>query len=128
MKSIKLQILLGVSTCALLLTGVQAWGSSSNANAATPMPVTQEPKTTPPALVEPAPDASKSTTFTGTIVKDGEQYVLRNSSAGVYKLDDSTRAKAFEGKTVKVTGSLDADTKMIHVDTIQALTPEAPKS
>ena len=128
MKSIKLQILLGVSTCALLLTGVQAWGSSSNANAATPMPVIQEPQTTPPALIEPAPDASKSTTFTGTIVKDGEQYVLRDSSAGVYKLDDSTRAKAFEGKTVKVTGSLDADTKMIHVDTIQALTPEAPKS
>jgi len=128
MKSIKLQILLGVSTCALLLTGVQAWGSSSNTHAATPMPVIQEPQTTPPALVEPAADASKSTTFTGTIVKDGEQYVLRDSSAGVYKLDDSTRAKAFEGKTVKITDSLDADTKMIHVDTIQALTPEAPKS
>jgi len=129
MKSIKLQILLGVSTCALLLTGTQAWGSSTNTNAATPMPVIQEPHTTtPPALIDPAPDASKSTTFTGTIVKDGEQYVLRDSSAGVYKLDDSTRAQAFEGKTVTVTGRLDADTKMIHVDTIQALTPEAPKN
>jgi uncharacterized protein YdeI (BOF family) len=128
MKSIKLQILLGFSTCALLLTGVQVWGSSTNTNAATPMPVIQEPQTAPPALVEPAPDASKSTTFTGTIVKDGEQYVLRDSAGTVYKLDDSSRAQAFEGKTVKVTGRLDADSKIIHVETVQALTPEAPKN
>ena len=32
-----------------------------------------------------------------------------------------SRAQAFEGKTVKVTGKLDADSKMIHVDSIQAL-------
>ena len=50
-----------------------------------------------------------------------EQWVLRDSSGSVYKLDDSSRAQAFEGKTVKVTGRLDADSKMIHVDSIQAL-------
>jgi uncharacterized protein YdeI (BOF family) len=69
----------------------------------------------------PNPDASKSTTFTGTVVKDGEQYVLRDSSGSVYKLDDSQRAQTFEGKTVKVTGRLDSQSKMIHVDSIQAL-------
>lgn len=123
MKSTKLQILLGVSTCALLLTSVQAWSSSATTNAATKMPVIQEPQTTPPALVQPDPDSSKSATFTGTILKDGEQYVLRDSSGGVYKLDDSSRAQSFEGKTVKVTGRLDAETKLIHVDTIEALVP-----
>jgi Protein of unknown function (DUF5818) len=123
MKSIKLQILLGVSTCALFLTGVQAWASSTNTNAASPMPVIQEPQTTPPAQVQPAPDSSKSATFTGTVVKDGKQYVLRDSAGAVYKLDDSSRAKTFEGKTVKVTGRLDADSKIIHVETIQALAP-----
>lgn len=121
MKSTKLQILLGVSTCALLLAGVQAWASGTT-KTATPMPVIQEPQT-PPAIAPPAKDSSKSTTFTGTIVKDGEQYVLRDSSGGVYKLDGSSRAQSFEGKTVKVTGRLDTDTKLIHVDTIEALVP-----
>jgi hypothetical protein len=108
MKSTKLRILLGVSACAFLLAGVQAWASSTT-KAATPMPVIQEPQT-PPAIAPPAPDSSKSSTFTGTIVKDGEQYVLRDSSGGVYKLDGSSRAQSFEGKTVKVTGCLDTDT------------------
>jgi uncharacterized protein YdeI (BOF family) len=94
------------------------------------MPVIQEPQTPPsqtppdqatPNQSMPNPDSSKSTTFTGTVVKDGEQYVLRDSSGSVYKLDDSSRAQSFEGKTVKVTGKLDADSKIIHVDTIQAL-------
>ena len=122
MKSTKLKILLGVSTCALLLAGVQAWASGTTQNAATPTPVIQEPQTAP-AIAPPAPDSSKSTSFTGTIVKDGEQYVLRDNSGGVYKLDDSSRAQNFEGKSVKVTGRLAADSKLIHVDTIEALVP-----
>jgi uncharacterized protein YdeI (BOF family) len=121
MKSTKL--LLGISSCALLLASVQAWGATTP-NSASPMPVIQEPQTPPsqtaPDQAMPNQD-SKTTTFTGTVVKDGEQYVLRDSSGSVYKLDDSSRAQAFEGKTVKVTGRLDANSKMIHVDSIQAL-------
>jgi uncharacterized protein YdeI (BOF family) len=89
------------------------------------MPVIQEPQAppsqTPPDQTMPNQDSSKTTTFTGTIVKDGEQYVLRDSSGSVYKLDDSARAQAFEGKTVKVTGRLDTNSKTIHVDSIEAL-------
>ena len=129
MKSIRMQALLGLSSCALMFAGAQAWAATSPSSAA-PMPVIQEPQTppsqTPPSQTQPDqavpnPDQAKTTTFTGTIVKDGEQYVLRDSSGGVYKLDDSSRAQAFEGKTVKVTGRLDADSKMIHVDSIQAM-------
>ena len=123
-------LLLGLSSCALMIATSQAQGFLTNA--ATPMPVLQEPQAppaqTPPAQTSPdqstmttPQDQSKTTTFTGTIVKDGENYVLRDSSGGVYKLDDSSRAQTFEGKTVKVTGKLDADSKMIHVDSIQAL-------
>ena len=122
MKSTKLQILLSVSTCSLLLTGIAAWASSATTNAATRIPAIQEPQA-PPAAVVPAPASAKSTTFTGTVVKEGEQYVLRDPSGVVYKMDDSSRAQSFEGKTVKVTGRLDADTKLIHVDTIAALLP-----
>jgi uncharacterized protein YdeI (BOF family) len=123
MKTTKMQILLGVSSCALLLASAQAL-SANPVKLANPMPVIQEPQN-PPAQTSPSqmpnPDASKSTTFTGTVVKDGEQYVLRDSSGSVYKLDDSSRAQAFEGKTVKVTGRLDSNSKMIHVDSIEAL-------
>lgn len=123
MKSTKIQVLLGISSCALLLASAQAWGATSP-NSASPMPVIQEPQSppsqTPPDQAMPNQD-SKTATFTGIVVKDGEQYVLRDSSGSVYKLDDSSRAQAFEGKTVKVTGRLDADSKLIHVDSIQAL-------
>lgn len=125
MKLTKVQILLGISSCALFAASIQAQGFASSYSA-TPMPVMQEPST-PPAQQSPQdqampnPDSSKTTTFTGTVVKDGEQYVLRDSSGGIYKLDDSSRAQAFEGKTVKVTGRLDANSKMIHVDSIEGL-------
>jgi uncharacterized protein YdeI (BOF family) len=119
----KMQLLLGISSCALMLASVQAQGFTMNS--ASPMPVIQEPQAPPaqtsPDQTMPSQDQSKATTFTGTIVKDGENYVLRDSSGGIYKLDDSSRAQAFEGKTVKVTGKLDADSKLIHVDSIQAL-------
>jgi uncharacterized protein YdeI (BOF family) len=119
----KMQLLLGISSCALMLASVQAQGFTMNS--ASPMPVIQEPQAPPaqtsPDQTMPNQDQSKATTFTGTVVKDGENYVLRDSSGGIYKLDDSSRAQAFEGKTVKVTGKLDADSKLIHVDSIQAL-------
>ena len=123
-------LILGLSSCALMIATSQAQGFAMNS--ATPMPVIREPQAppaqTPPAQTSPdqsttttPQDQSKATTFTGTIVKDGENYVLRDSSGGIYKLDNASQAQTFEGKTVKVTGKLDADSKMIHVDSIQAL-------
>jgi uncharacterized protein YdeI (BOF family) len=124
MNSTKMRMILGVSSCAVVLASVQAYGATAPISAS-PMPVIQEPQTPPtqtsPDQAMPNQDSSKTATFTGTVVKDGEQYVLRDSSGGVYKLDDTSRAQAFEGKTVKVTGRLDANSKMIHVDSIQAL-------
>jgi uncharacterized protein YdeI (BOF family) len=128
MNSNKKQFVLGLSSCALLLATVPALGATSP-KSATPMPVIQEPQTppsqTPPSQAQPdqtMPNQdSKTATFSGTVVKDGEQYVLRDSSGSVYKLDDSSRAQAFEGKTVKVTGRLDANSKMIHVSSIEGL-------
>ena len=124
MNNHKFKMLLGLSSCALMLASVQAWGAPAS-KSATPMPVIQEPQAPPsqtaPDQANPNQDQAKTSTFTGVIVKNGEQYVLRDSSGNVYKLDDSSRAQAFEGKTVKVMGRLDPDSKMIHVDSIQAL-------
>jgi len=55
-------------------------------------------------------------TFTGTIKKSGDQFVLSDdSSKSSYELDDQLTASKFDGKKVKVIGTLDAANNMIHV-------------
>jgi hypothetical protein len=59
-------------------------------------------------------------TFMGTILKDGENYVLSDSATkSRYRLDDAKKARPYEGKSVKVTGTLDKASNVIHVETIQ---------
>jgi uncharacterized protein YdeI (BOF family) len=101
-------------------------GSAHAQQQAKPQPQQQPDQAQPqpqqqPDQAQPQPNQSQaSSTFTGTVVKNGEQYMLRDSSGQIYGLDDSDRAKQFEGKTVKVTGQLDTQAKVIHVQDIQA--------
>jgi hypothetical protein len=69
-----------------------------------------------------APNAQqKSQTFLGKIVKatNGQYALLMDEQAGkgVY-LDNQEKAKEFEGKTVKVTGVLEAAKNLVHVTNI----------
>ena len=86
---------------------------------ATPAPLVQEPQQPQQPQQMPQADPSQATTFSGTIVKSGSSYVLRDSSGSTYQLDDSAKAKQFEGKQVKVVGRLDAGSHTIHVDSIE---------
>jgi uncharacterized protein YdeI (BOF family) len=54
-------------------------------------------------------------------MRNGEQFLLRESSGQIYRLDDPQHVQPFEGKTVKVTGKLDTDAKLIHVERIEPL-------
>jgi len=102
-------------------------------------PATQAP-TTPPTFPRTAskPDSQQAPTaqqspgspetsakiakvFTGTITQDKNGYVLQIGDQK-YKLDDQSKAKEYEGKHVKVQGSLDRDNNVIRVDKIE----EAP--
>jgi uncharacterized protein YdeI (BOF family) len=59
-------------------------------------------------------------TFMGRIAKSGGRYVLKDSSQKMtYALDDQSQAKNFEGKDVRVTGMLDAQTNTIRVSAIE---------
>lgn len=71
-----------------------------------------------PQPSENATNLNQAATFAGTVVKNGQQYDLRDSSGEVFKLDDAARAKPFTGKTVKVTGELNTQSKVIHVESI----------
>src|SRR6266566_332886 len=87
---------------------------------------------TSPAQTSPStPDQSSSAqgsasaasqdgeSFTGTVVKSGDKYVLKTDT-GTYQIDDQDKAKQFEGKQVKVSGNLDKATSTLHVTDIQA--------
>jgi hypothetical protein len=97
----------------------------------TPTPEQAQPAQTPQAPPSQAPDATAPATpdstsptaqpngvqsFTGTIVKSGDKYVFQDTDTGnTYDIDHQDEVQKFEGKKVKVHGTLDASTKTIHV-------------
>ena len=59
-------------------------------------------------------------TFTGTVAKQGDLYILTDKADKTnYQLDDPKKVSEYEGKKVKVTGTLDAENLTIHVNTIE---------
>jgi uncharacterized protein DUF5818 len=66
--------------------------------------------------------AQSAKEFTGTIVKEKGAMMLKDGASNVsYKVDDESKVKDYEGKQVKVTGTLDSSTNVIHVDSIQVI-------
>lgn len=54
-------------------------------------------------------------TFTGTVVKQGDKYVLKDDTGKTYDIDHQTDVAKFEGKRVRVQGTLDDTGKKILV-------------
>ena len=79
-----------------------------------PDPQTQQP---PPSQSQPP---TPTQNFTGKIVKDGEKYVLKASGTS-YRLDDQNNARQYDGKDVKIVGTLDAGSNTIHIARIELL-------
>ena len=69
---------------------------------------------------EPAPSQALQS-MTGIVMKAAGKYVLQTSDSTAYILDDQDKAKSFEGKRVKVTGTLDRPTGILHVSTMEAI-------
>jgi uncharacterized protein YdeI (BOF family) len=62
----------------------------------------------------------RTKTFSGTIMKSGDNYMLNDTANKTsYMLDDAEKASQYEGKKVKVTGTVDTASNTIHVETIQ---------
>ena len=82
-------------------------------------PNTQTPST-PTGQADDSHKQPAAQAFTGTIVKSGDNYVLKTADNMTYQLDDQGRAKQFEGKQVQVTGSLDPTSSTIKVQDIKS--------
>ena len=59
--------------------------------------------------------ASGTETFSGTVTKQGDKYVLKDDSGKTYDIDHQDEVKKFEGKRVRVQGTLDPATNKIMV-------------
>ena len=82
----------------------------------TPPSQQQPSQQQPPDQAAPGAQAqSQEQTFTGTIAKVGDKYVLQEASGKAYDLDQQGLAQKYEGKQVRVKGVLDPDGKTIHV-------------
>jgi hypothetical protein len=74
---------------------------------------------TPPLAMQDRANP-ESKTFSGTVIKSGDKFVLSDSANKLsYLLDDAKKASPYEGKKVKVTGTVDITSNIIHIETIQ---------
>ncbi len=89
---------------------------------ASPSQTETAPSQTPHPGTQAAPDSSQTSasaggaqSFSGTVVKSGDKYVLQDADSGKsYDIDHQEQVKQYEGKKVRVHGTLDANNK-IHV-------------
>jgi hypothetical protein len=73
-----------------------------------------------PPAGQPGADAQgqssdNSQSFSGTVAKSGDKYVLQDASGKTYDVDRQEELKKYEGKQVRIKGTLDPDGKTIHV-------------
>ncbi len=114
-------VAIGLLTLLLLST---PWAFSQQSSPSQPatdqsQPEDRQSQQSAPATSQSRQDAARS--FNGTILKDGERFVLKTTDNVNLQLDDQERAKKYEGTEVKVTGSLDSATHTIHVQNIEPI-------
>ena len=114
MKSLNLLRLLGLLALLVSLAGIPLYAQEQQTGSQDPSAQSQSPMEQQSAQSQPAQ------IFVGKIAKSKGELVLKDDAGTAYKLDNSDQAKQFVGKNVKVTGTLDATTKTIHVTNIEA--------
>jgi Protein of unknown function (DUF5818) len=108
------KIVLTVAGALLIFAAVPQIGTATPAQTSTQQN-TPKDQTSP----QKAPK-EKAKVFTGTILKEGDNFVLNDSAnKTTYMLDDAKKASQFEGKKVKVAGTVDLASNTIHVESIK---------
>jgi len=109
MNLIKRDLLLCLALTALVFVCALAWGNPFLADRSAEAATTHSQQ-------------RQSAMFKGTVLNNGDRFLLRDSSGQVLRLDDPAYVRPFEGKAVTITGTLDAGATTIHVERIVAAT------
>jgi uncharacterized protein DUF5818 len=115
-----------------------AWSGMQQPSAPEQKPQRQQPTPDPNPQSQPAPDptpnaqtpqapsstetsTSPAQTFTGTISKEADSYTLKVSDTSSYKLDNQEQVQQYVGQRVRVTGTLDPASNLIHVERVEPM-------
>ena len=119
------QFLCMLATLALALSTAPLFAQSDSQSSAPPSSQSQQQApdqaqpSQPPAgqsgNAQAQAPADDGQTFSGTIAKSGEKYVLQDASGKTYDVDHQEALKQYEGKKVRIKGTLDPDGKTIHI-------------
>jgi len=77
-------------------------------------------------LQKPQPLQPAARMFTGTIVKDRGKYVLKVANGSAYQLDDQQEAGQYDGREVKLVGTMDENQHNVNVVSIELISVKTP--
>src|SRR5579864_4955603 len=107
---------LGMNLSAQQTPSSQSSQSSSSSSAQTPSSPSDNSSMPQSSQTSATSSQQSARSFEGKIQKSGDKLVLQDSaSATSYQLDDQDKAKQFEGKNVKVMGTVDSASNTLHV-------------
>jgi uncharacterized protein YdeI (BOF family) len=112
---LKRDMTLAVAISALVFMCALAWGRPFISTGSAEVPVQAQQVQAQQVQAQ----QGQTGTYTGTVLRNGEQFVLRDTAGQIYRLDDPREAQTFENKSVKVTGKLDTEARLIHVERIE---------
>ncbi|PYX35229.1 MAG: hypothetical protein DMG81_18470 [Acidobacteria bacterium] len=118
-----------LGTLAVALSTATLYAQQPDSQSSNPPSASQPQQQQPPDQTQPSqPPAGQSgndaqaqapaedgQTFSGTIAKTGDKYVLQDTSGKTYDVDHQEALKQYEGKKVRIKGTLDPDGKTIHI-------------
>jgi Protein of unknown function (DUF5818) len=106
---------MGFSLTVIVLTGIRKFNAPpliANKQLKSPQPHPMPVPPQPPPLL---------TRFSGTVIRDGSRFALRDHDGALYALDSTGRAWPFEGEDVEVKGYLHDASKLLHICAIEAI-------
>ena len=75
----------------------------------------------PPPAPTVMPERPSLSSFSGTVVRHGTRFALREFDGDLYALDSTGLAWPFEGEEVLISGYLNADSGLLHICAIEEL-------
>ncbi len=107
---------LGFTLSVIFAGGARRATAHGNAlpNEPVPMPV-------PPPAPTLVPERPALSSFSGTVVRHGTRFALREFDGDLYALDSTGLAWPFEGEDVLISGYLNADSGLLHICAIEEM-------
>ena len=107
---------LGFTLSVLFAGGARRATANGNVLSKEPVPLPIPPPS--PTLV---PDRPALSNFSGTVVRHGTRFALREFDGDLYALDSTGLAWPFEGEEVLISGYLNADSGLLHICAIEEM-------